>query len=133
MRGIIYLFIGVFCLAACMPSDSVKTWVYIELAIDNKKVTDEFVYGQIDSKTVEAFKNKRATNRLFTVENIRYISLQDSLEVEEDEDNFGNATYNILDVRQVEYLKKDPLFIESEVPLSARSLRIKNSLLRNSK
>ena len=71
MRGIIYLFIGVFCLASCMPSDSVKTWVYIELAIDNKKVTDEFVYGQIDSKTVEAFKNKRATNRLFTVENIR--------------------------------------------------------------
>ena len=116
-----------------MPSDSVKTWVYIELAIDNKKVTDEFVYGQIDSKTVEAFKNKRATNRLFTVENIRYISLQDSLEVEEDGDNFGNATYNILDVRQVEYLKKDPLFIESEVPISARSLRIKNSLLRNSK
>lgn len=126
----VYLFLAFVSvlLGACTSQSTEKTWVYLELAIDNKDTTDEFIYGQIDSYAEKALQSKKSSNLLFTVENIRYISLQDSLEVEEDDVRSGIGTYNTLNVRHVEYLKKDPLFIDEGIPLSQRSLKIRDGL-----
>jgi len=125
-----FIVFALFLTTSCTsPQNSEKVWVYMELAIDNKDITDEYVYGQIDLNTIEALKSKKTVNQLFTVENIRYISLEDSIEVEESSERAGVSTYNLLDVRQVDYLKNDPLFIDEGLPLSKRSLKIRDKLL----
>jgi hypothetical protein len=130
MKYLTYLSFLVLVLTACSKKNSEKVWVYLELAIDNKDTTDEYVYGQISAGMLSDLKSNKSIERLFTLENIRYISLQDSIEVEEDEDLVGTSTYYLKDVRKIDEYKVDPLFANLGFPLSKRSEQIKSELLK---
>jgi len=113
---------------SCQVSTGEKTWVYMELAIDNKEITDEFIYGRIDNDVLLKLQKDGSFNKLFTVSDIRYIGLNDSFEVEENNGYMGKSTYHLGDVRQIDELKKDPLFFDTGNPLSARSIRIRDGI-----
>lgn len=133
MKTFIYLAFALLFFDTCTTEDSEKAWVYLELAIDNKDTTDEFIYGQIDRSTLKSIKNKGVINQLFSVENIRYISLEDSVEVEENADLVGTSTYFTKDVRKINEYKRDPLLVDLGYPLSQRSKIVRDEIVEKNK
>jgi hypothetical protein len=130
MRVICFLFLTAHFFLGCQSHKAEKKWIYLELAINNQDTTDEYLYGQIDANMLNKLKSEAKTTQIFSIENIRYITLEDSVEIEENENLVGTNTFYSEDVRKIVEFKKDPLLTDLGYPLSARSMRIKEELLK---
>jgi len=86
------------------------------------------MYGQIDSLLLDDIQNNKALNQLFTLRNIRYLTLDDSLDLFEDEMHSGMSSHYTEFIRTIQNLNEDPLFLSLGYPLSRKSKLVKAKL-----
>jgi hypothetical protein len=101
-------------------------WVYIEFMIPDK---DSLVYShrfaQIETEKYERILANDYSSGLITLRNMRYITLQDSLDIWEDESDTGTITFKSEYIQLIELIKGDPILTRSVAPLTKKALTYK--------
>ena len=72
-----------------------KVWVYVEVGVDRKNVTD-FIYGQVSKKDLDNFKINSDSEKLFFIKNVRVIGDDDIVkDISLDSNEKGSYFYKI--------------------------------------
>jgi hypothetical protein len=100
-----------------------KEWVYVE--VKNQGTSggiDYYRYGKIKSSIVPKIISNSKTTGLFVLEEMRYINLQDKIEIYEDDEYAGTDVFRIQDIIMLQKLKEDPILTADTSELTKRSL-----------
>jgi hypothetical protein len=107
-------------------------WVYIDFEMPDK---DSLVYshrfGQIGREKYEMIQANEYLSGYITLRNMRYITLQDSLDIWEDENDTGTITFRSEYIQLIELIKGDPILTYPKEELTEKALTYRTKIERS--
>ena len=103
-----------------------KIWVYVEIQSEMVRDTSDYYYfGQINKSIISEINKNCSTDGLFILSNIRYWNTDDLLKVFSSEGYENYKIFQIKDIKYLEELKKDPIYIYDKEELHESALKLR--------
>ena len=100
------------------PKDNSEVWVFLTIRYDtNKNYNFDYYFGTVDKDLYQNISENRINQGFITLKNLRYWN-DGKIYIYEDDQNGDSRTYRIEDIKEIELIKGDPIYIYPDEDLS---------------
>ncbi len=101
-----------------------SVWVYVDFAVpDEDTPTYYHFFGEMEKNIYERITKNKLKKGFITLRNIRYMTLDESIQIYEDDQDKGVVSTRVEYLQFIKLQKGDPIHIYPEEKLTQRSLK----------